>query len=175
MISLLEFITISGMATLSAAGASHGLNLLRQKRGARSGVPKRSGNHDEASGRPSAGAWHEPRYGKRHQVSCRMEYVAGRDRAEGILLDLSRQGWRARGTQPVTKGTTLAVYVYFPDLAQPIRVDEAVVRWTYGLEFGVQVTRISLAEASKFSDYLSAHHPAQEATPEYALSPFSYN
>lgn len=175
MISLLEFVAITGMATLSAAGASHGLNLLRQKRGGRSGVPKRSGNHDEASGRPSAGAWHEPRYGKRHPVNCRMEYIAGHDRAEGILLDLSRQGWRARGTQLVARGTTLAVSVYFPDLAQPIMVDEAVVRWTDGLEFGVEVTRINPDAASKFSDYLSTHHPAQEATPEYALSPFSYN
>ena len=174
MISLLEFVTISGMATLSAAGVSHGLNLLRQKREGRSGVPKRSGNHDEASGRPSAGAWHEPRYGKRHQLSCRMEYLAGHNRGEGILLDLSRQGWRARGTPPVAKGTALAVYVYFSDLAQPIMVDEAVVRWTDGLEFGVEVTRITPEAASKFSDYLSIHHPAEKAPPEYALSPFSY-
>jgi PilZ domain-containing protein len=175
MISLLEFVVITGMATLSAAGVSHGLNLLRQKRGGRSRVPKRSGYQDDASDRPSAGAWHEPRYGKRHPANCRMEYIAGHDRAEGMLLDLSRQGWRVKGTQPVARGTTLAVSVYFPDLAQPIMVDEAVVRWTDGLEFGVEVTRISPDAASKFSDYLSTHHPAQEATPEYSLSPFSYN
>ncbi|HSB45567.1 MAG TPA: PilZ domain-containing protein [Nitrospira sp.] len=175
MISLLEFVTITGMATLSAAGVSHGLNLLRQKRGDNSRVPTRSSNHDVASGRPSAGAWHEPRYGKRHQVNCRMEYLAGHNRAEGILLDLSRQGWRARGTQPVAKGTALAVYIYFPDLAQPIMVDEAVVRWTDGLEFGVEVTRITPEAASKFSDYLSINHPAQKSTPEYALSHFSYS
>ena len=75
----------------------------------------------------------------------------------------------------MANGTALAVYIYFPDLAQPIMVDEAVVRWTDGLEFGVEVTRISLDTASKFGDYLSTQHPVQEATPEYALSPFSYN
>lgn len=175
MISLVEFVTIPGMAALSSAGAFHGLNLLRQMRGARSGVPKRSGHHDEASGRPSAGAWHEPRYGKRHPVSCRIECADGRDRVEGILLDMSRRGWRARGTQPVARGTTLTVHVYFPDLTQPITVDEAVVRWTEGLEFGVEVTRISLDAASKISDYLPSHSAAQDATRAYTLSPFSYN
>ncbi len=175
MISLVELVAISGVATLSAAGASHGLNLLRQAREGRSGVPVRSGQHDEESGRPSAGTWHEPRYGKRHPVSCRIEYAAGSERWEGTLVDMSRQGWRARGMQPVIKGTTLVVHVYIPDLAQPITIDQAVVRWTDGLEFGVEVTGISQESASKLSDYLSTHYPVPDTTPAHALSPFSYN
>jgi hypothetical protein len=92
-----------------------------------------------------------------------------------MLIDMSRQGWRARGTQPLTKGTAMTVQVYFSDATIPITIDEAVVRWTEGLEFGVELIRMSPKSAALLSDYLSAHFPPAERTPPYALSPFSYN
>src|SRR5262245_10786191 len=94
MISLIEFVSICGVATLTAAGASHGWNLLRQPRGSRSYNPTRS-CEDEGSGRPSAGAWHEPRYDKRHFISSQIEYEVGGERHEGLLIDMSRHGWRS--------------------------------------------------------------------------------
>jgi hypothetical protein len=174
MISLIEFFSICGVATLTAAGASQGLNLLRRSRGVRSDNPV-TDREEDGSGRPSAGAWHEPRYGKRHRVNCRIEYGVGDTRNEGVLIDMSRQGWRARGTQPLTKGTAMTVQVYFSDATIPITIDEAVVRWTEGLEFGVELIRMSPKSAALLSDYLSAHFPPAERTPPYALSPFSYN
>lgn len=174
MISLIEFVSICGVATLTAAGASHGWNLLRQPRGARSGSPTRSCK-DEGSGRPSAGAWHEPRYDKRHLISSQIEYRVGGQRHEGLLIDMSRHGWHASGDQPLAKGTIMTVQVWFPDASQPITIEEAVVRWTEGLEFGVELIRISPASAAMLSDYLSSHFPTPEPAPPYALSPFSYN
>ena len=174
MISLVEFVTLCGAATLSAAGISQGLNCLRHPRSGRSANPVRSSAED-GSGRPDAGAWHEPRYGKRYRVNCRIQYEVGGTWNEGVLIDMSRQGWRARGAQPVPNGTTLAVQVYFDDCIEPIRIDEALVRWTEGVEFGVELTRISPASAATFSDYLSTHYPVTEPTKAYALSPFSYN
>lgn len=174
MISLIEFFSICGVVTLTAAGASQGLNLLRRPRDGRSENPDRFGN-DDGSGRPAAGVWHEPRYGKRHCVSCRIDYGVGDSRNEGMLIDMSQQGWRARGTQPVANGTAMTVQVYFSDVSQPITIDEAVVRWTEGLEFGVELIRISPESAARLSDYLSAHFPVAEPVPAYALSPFSYN
>lgn len=173
MISLIEFFSICGVATLTAAGASHGWNLLRRSRG-RSEQPGRA-NGDDGTGRPSAGVFHEPRFGKRRCVSCRIEYGIGESRNEGMLIDMSRQGWRARGTQLVAKGTALTVQVYFSEASQPITIEEAVVRWTEGLEFGVELTRLSPESAAMLSDYLSAHYPAAEPARLYALSPFSYN
>jgi PilZ domain-containing protein len=174
MISLIEFVSICGVATLTAAGASRGLNLLRRSRGGHSENPARP-RDDEGTGRPSAGAWHEPRYGKRHLVSSRIEYSVGGRRYEGLLIDMSRQGWRARGAQPLVKGTAMTVQVYFSDVSQPITIDEAVVRWTEGLEFGVELIRMSPKSAAMLSDYLSAHFPTAQPAPVYALSPFSYN
>jgi hypothetical protein len=174
MISLIELVTISSLATLTAAGASHGLNLLRQTRGIRSKSQARS-NHDEESGRPSAGAWHEPRFGTRYAVDCRIEYLFECQQSEGRLVDMSRQGWRVKGLQPVAKGTTMTVQVYFSDSARPISIDEAIVRWTEGLEFGVELTRISEESAMKLRTYLATNFPAPDSSSTYALYPHSYN
>jgi hypothetical protein len=172
MISLVELVAICSVATLTAAGASQGWDRLRRPRGDRSAAPVKS--RSEGSGRPSAGAWHEPRYGKRYSVSCPIKYQVGAHAHEGILIDVSRQGWRATGPSPVLAGTTLSVRVCFPDAAQSVFIDEAVVRWSDGLEFGVELTRISPRDAQVLSDYLSIHYPI-EPSPSYAVSPFSYN
>ena len=174
MISLMEFVSICSVASVTAAGASQGLQLLWRSRGRRS--DKRvSRLVEESSGRPSPGAWHEPRERKRHPVSCRIEYILDKIRHEGILIDMSRQGWRVRGTQPVAKGTAMTVEILCANPAQRIPIEEALVRWTDGLEFGVEVIRISPESAARLSDYLNLHYPQEAPAPVYALSPFSYN
>ena len=174
MMSVLEFVTMFGVVTLTAAAASQGLHCLRRSR------EQRSDQHtglveDLSSGRPAEGAWHEPRYGKRYAINCPIEYVVRGTRYEGRLVDMSRRGWRAQGTHPVVKGTPMIVRILGSDPAQCITIDEAVVRWTDGLEFGVEVTHISPDSAARLSDYLTLHYPPEEPVPVYALSPFSYN
>jgi hypothetical protein len=78
------------------------------------------------------------------------------------------------GTQLVAKGSALTVKVYFPDAPQPITIDEAIVRWTEGSEWGVELVRLC-PNPPMLSDYLSAHYPAAEPPPAYGLSSFSYN
>ena len=174
MISLLEFASICGVAGLTAAGASQGLHVLRRCLGQRSDE-RASLPVEKPSGRPSQGAWHEPREEKRHAVSCRIGYVLDKTRHEGMLIDMSRRGWRAYGSQPVAKGAAITVEILCTDPAQHITIEEALVRWTDGLEFGVEVIRISPDSAARLSDYLNMHYPPDESAPVYALSPFSYN
>jgi hypothetical protein len=174
MISLMEFVSICGVASLTAAGASQGFQLLRRSHGQRSDERVRL-PVDETSGRPSPGAWHEPREGKRHAMSCRIEYILDKTRHEGMLVDMSQRGWRAHGSQTVAKGTAMMVEILCADPAQRITIEEALVRWTDGLEFGVEVIRISPDSAARLSDYLNMHYPPEESAPVYALSPFSYN
>ena len=174
MISLVDFVSICGVAGLTAAGASQGLQRLRRPRSQRSEervhVPV-----EEFSGRPAPGIWHEPRDRKRHALNCRIEYILEQVRHEGILVDMSPRGWRAHGVHPVAKGTAMTVEIVCSDPAQRIRIDEAVVRWTTGLEFGVEVTHISPESAARLSEYLTKHFPPEAPAPVYALSPFSYN
>ena len=174
MISLMEFVSICGVASLTAAGASQGLQLLRRSSGQH--ADKRVSLPIEgSSGRPSPGAWHEPRDGKRHTVSCPIEYILDKIRYEGMLVDMSHQGWRAQGKRPVAKGTAMTVEILCSNPAHLITIAEAVVRWTDGLEFGVEVTDISPDSAARLSEYLTKHFPHEGPAPVYALSPFSYN
>ena len=174
MISLMEFVSICGVATLTAAGASQGLRLLRRS-DRQPSEPRIGASYEACSGRPAAGAWHEPRYGKRYAATCRIEYVVDNIRFEGLLIDMSQRGWRANGMSPVAKGTAMTVHLLCSDPVQQITIEEVVVRWTEGLEFGVEVTRISPESAARLSDYLTLHYPPTEPAPVYALSPFSYN
>ena len=175
MISLLEFVSICGVASLTAASASQGLQRLRRSRRRHPSETAALPVVEEPSGRPAPGAWHAPRYGKRHAVSCLVEYIVDKTRHEGLLVDMSRRGWRARGIRPLAKGTVMTVEILGSDSAQRITIEEAVVRWTDGLEFGVEVTRISPDSAARLSDYLTSCCPAEEPRRAYALSPFSYN
>ena len=174
MVSLLEFVSICGVATITAAGASRGLHLLRRSRESRTETPT-SQVQGETSGRPPAGSWHEPRDEKRRAFSCRIDYVIDQVPHRGKLLDMSQHGWRARGTFPVPNGTAMQVQILCSESGQCIVVEEAVVRWTDGVEFGVEVTRISPESAARLSDYLIAQYPPETSMPAYTLSPFSYN
>ena len=63
------------------------------------------------------------------------------------------------------------VRILYSDPPQNITIDEAVVRWTDGQEFGMEVTRISPDSAARLSDYLTLHYPPEEPAPVDALSP----
>ena len=173
MISFLEFVSICGVASLTAAGVSQGLQRVRRSRKQHSN--KVMSLPSEDSGRPATGAWHEPRYGKRHAVNCRIEYVVDEVRHEGLLVDMARRGWRAQGMHPVAKGTAMTVEIFCSDPVQRIVIEEVVVRWSEGVEFGVEVTRISPESAATLSDYLTLKYPVEASQPVYVLSPFSYN
>jgi hypothetical protein len=92
-----------------------------------------------------------------------------------MLVDMSQGGWRAQGVSCLPKGTAMEVHIICSDPPHCITIEEAVVRWTDGLEFGVEVTRISPDSAERLSDYLSTRFPLETQAPAYALSPFSYN
>jgi hypothetical protein len=174
IMSLLEFLSVCGVITLTGVMVSRGLHWLWRSCGEQD-APSADPAGEESSGRPAAGAWHEPRFGKRRPVSCPIEYVLGETAYEGTLIDMSRRGWRAQGRHPVAKGMPMLVRIVGSDPAQSIMIDEAVVRWTDGLEFGVEVTRITPESAARLSDYLTLQFPREDPAPVYALSPFSYN
>jgi hypothetical protein len=67
MISLMEFVAICGVATLTAAGASRGLYLFRRLKGQGTHQAERPAEQ-ECSGRPSAGAWHSLWQAPHHQM-----------------------------------------------------------------------------------------------------------
>lgn len=173
MISLVEFFIVASLGTLTAAGASHGYNLLRQPRRSRTKGSFPFDHYGE-SDPPSSGAWHQPRRGPRHRVTCRIEYVQGDSCSIGTLVDISKEGWRATGRRPVVRGTVLSINVFLPNQPMPIMIDEAVVRWTNGLEFGLKLKEMKPEAASRLSDYLAANLPVEQREDVSTVSPFSY-
>ncbi len=172
MISLVEFWLFATLGTLTAAGASHGYHRLR---GCRHDRPGPSANvRPPETGRPPAGAWHEPRWSTRYRLSCRMEYIERDLCSLGTLIDISTKGWRVTGQRPVANGAVVAVNLFLPDEPMPIMIEQATVRWTEGLEFGLGLNKIRPQEAARLSEYLTSRFPvSQPAT--LPFSPYAYN
>lgn len=75
----------------------------------------------------------------RFPVSCTLYYL-GRDLlGKGLTLDLSPRGWRVRGDASVRQGQRLAFRLRLPQGSEMLDIPRAIVRWTKGDEFGVEV------------------------------------
>ena len=74
----------------------------------------------------------------RFPVSWRMLYGTDEFLAEGTVLDLTARGWRLAGSMPVVPGLCVALQVWIPGRAEPIRVHRATVLWVKDLEFAIE-------------------------------------
>jgi len=79
---------------------------------------------------------------QRKHARVRVEYVVSlsgdRIRGQGVVLDLSVAGCRARSPVVVDEGEFLGVLMDVPRYETPLHVDLAVVRWAHGQEFGME-------------------------------------
>jgi hypothetical protein len=83
-------------------------------------------------------------------LSCRVFlFGEGEFEAEGTLMDISTSGCRATSPIEVRRGMIVKLSVFLPDHQWPLRVEEAIVRWTNGQEFGVEFTSIRLAQRER--------------------------
>ena len=58
---------------------------------------------------------------------------------QAVVKDVSLTGWRMVGTYPVKRGTKLTLRIYLADDDTAIHIPEAVVRWSQGHEFGLEL------------------------------------
>jgi len=61
------------------------------------------------------------------QQSVQYQHTGGQ--GEGLLRDLSLQGCRIKGATPFSCGIRLRLQLSLPDQAQPLEVEQAIVRW----------------------------------------------
>lgn len=66
-----------------------------------------------------------------------VDYRHARGHGQGMLLDLSLQGCRITGTPPFPCGTRLRLQLWLPDQSEPVKIEQAVVRWLSKDQFGV--------------------------------------
>ncbi len=172
MLSFVELGTTVTLASMAAAVVSQGLRNLRHP------IPvtvSSYGKEGQPLGRPEAGTWHSPRYGKRYRVGYDVEYVVRGQSFRGRLRDMSRQGWRVRGPISIAPTMTLSLLLHLPGRPAPLIIDEAQVRWVDGAEFGIELTRLCPETAGALSEHLAARFPPASETEPVTLSPCSYN
>ena len=61
----------------------------------------------------------------------------------GVIQDASRGGLRIETHEAVSLGMAFAIKVYFPQEPKPLEIEEAVVQWTKGTQFGVRFTKLN--------------------------------
>lgn len=76
--------------------------------------------------------------------------------AQGIILDLSVIGCRARSAFAVKKDDYLGVLIDVPRYEHPLHVPLAVVRWSNGQEFGMEFIRMEPDDQRRLRELIGA-------------------
>ena len=74
---------------------------------------------------------------------------------EGKLFNLSMGGCAIESGAAVQRGTLLTLRVQLPSLPQLIAVDQAVVTWTAGDDFGVQFLSLGTRDEARLSQLIA--------------------
>ena len=93
----------------------------------------------------------------RFAVQCSITFSGDHIVGEGIVIDLSKRGWKATvviSSQSVRPGTYLKLRLYLPDQAAPIDVDWAAVRWAKGQEFGLEFLMMGWEEEERLRRFV---------------------
>ncbi len=91
----------------------------------------------------------ERRTQPRFRTQFRSTFSGNSQEGQGRTLDLSVGGCKIESDIRVEQGATFEFRLHLPGLDWPLRVDEAMVRWTDGNTFGIAFIRIRPEEAVK--------------------------
>jgi hypothetical protein len=90
------------------------------------------------------------RRGRRLGLNCRL-FFFGEDDFEGeaTVRDLSTNGCQATSLTQVQVGMVFRLSLFLHDQQWPLRIDEALVRWVNGENFGLEFTGIRSAQRER--------------------------
>ncbi len=73
-----------------------------------------------------------------------------------MVTNISDRGCKVHShNKPVLDGSYLTLRVSLPGRKAPLKVDEAVVRWSKGREFGLELRRMQPAEQDRLRGFMS--------------------
>ena len=101
------------------------------------------------------------RKSRRITIGCRLVFL-GEDEVEGEgeVLDLSFTGCMARSDTVVQPGLQMNVSLFLSDGHEwPVRIDEAIVRWARGSEFGVEFLAIRPPQLQRIRQFVNKTKP----------------
>ncbi len=102
-----------------------------------------------------------PRKSRRVATDSRLEFL-GEDEADGEaeMLDVSSTGCMARSERTMPPGFRMRVALFLEDgLEWPVRVEEAVVRWARGGEFGIEFVVMRPPQLQRIQQFVIKHRP----------------
>src|SRR4029077_6291682 len=113
-------------------------------------------NRDSGSDRQTTMA---ERRGRRLSLSCRLFFFGENDfEGEPTVLDLSTNECHATSLVQVQTGMTFRLSLFLHDQKWPLRIDEALVRWVKGANFGLEFTGFRRAQRERIkATFLRAH------------------
>lgn len=103
----------------------------------------------------------DARKSRRIAIGCRLAFFAEDDvEGEGEVLDLSFTGCMARSENALQPGLQMKVSLFLSDgLEWPVRVDEAIVRWARGGEFGVEFLAMRPPQLQRIQQFVIKTKP----------------
>ncbi|HKT34493.1 MAG TPA: PilZ domain-containing protein [Nitrospira sp.] len=84
-----------------------------------------------------------PRFPVRFRSSFTSLNIVGGD---GNITDLSLRGCRVESPTEVRSGTSLELRIHMSEDEPPLKIQEAVVRWSRGQQFGVEFATLEPEE-----------------------------
>ncbi len=92
----------------------------------------------------------QDRRGRRLSLSFRMFFFGDDDfEGEAKVIDISTNGCKAETAVEMTVGMYVKLSLFLPDFKWPLRVDQALVRWVDGTQFGLEFTSIRPAQRER--------------------------
>lgn len=102
----------------------------------------------------------QDRRGRRIAQTCRMFFFGDDDfEGEATILDVSTNGCRARSSIELKVGMLLKLSLFLADYKWPLRIEQAMVRWIDGAEFGLEFTSIRLAQRERLRGLIMKIRP----------------
>jgi hypothetical protein len=100
----------------------------------------------------------QPRYKHRVPLTATVSFCNGELSGHGRVLDLTAPGCLVESAQSVLKGQYFQVQISLPDLASPLSVKLAAVRWSKDRRFGLEFIKMGRPE-QEILDALMAGQP----------------
>ncbi len=97
----------------------------------------------------------EQRKAPRFPVQFILGFLGQYSVGAGTVSNLSTAGCMVGSDLVVLAGWSLKLRLYLPDQDAPLVVDQAVVRWSRGLEFGVEFLAMQLKEQERLHRFVS--------------------
>ncbi|MBS0169747.1 MAG: PilZ domain-containing protein [Nitrospira sp.] len=93
---------------------------------------------------------------RRFPIQCSIYYSCDQFHGSGMAWNLSLTGWRVDGTHPVEPGMLVTFCIFLPDQHSTVFVERAIVRWSRGQEFGIEVESIKADERARLEQFVTA-------------------